>query len=169
MDARYFSNLYTWLRRQEGFSIICEYLNTFEIPEEFGLLSLIDRAPLTSSTESAIEQGRGGIEQEVLEAIEEGKVGFRGGWVSSIALDNLLKHLRVERKIPMNKRRELMQSLDYDWHPGLKEGRVNNTIPLDGGKPRLYVKNGHKHTGLLGGGEITRTYIEAQQEVVDEL
>lgn len=85
----------------------------------------------------------GSVEQEVLEAIEEGRQGFCGGWVSSKALDNLLKAIRADRTVPVGKRRDMMRSLGYDWHPALKDGRVNNVIMIDGGKPRLYIKVGH--------------------------
>jgi hypothetical protein len=98
-----------------------------------------------------------------MEAIEQGIAGFKGGWVSSMALDKLLIRLQAGRRIPINKRRELMQSLGYDWHPGLRDGRVTMTVTPDGGKPRLYIKAGHEHTGLLGGGEIARAYEESQK------
>lgn len=163
MDADYFSAMYGWLRNQDGFSMVCEYLNEYQIPAEFGLACLQDRAPITSTTEAAIEQGRGSIEQEILEAIGEGLIGFKNGWVSSMALDKLLTRLNANRRIPLNKRRDLMQVLGYDWHPGLKDGRLNNVVLPDGGKPRLYIINGHKHTGLLGGGEIAKAYSDDQK------
>lgn len=41
--------------------------------------------------------------------------------------------------VPRNKRRELLRSLGYDWHPALEgtNGRVNNVVMPDNGKPRL--------------------------------
>ena len=121
-----------------------------------------NRAPDTSSTLLAIQASLGGVEQEIMEAIDEGRQGFAGGWVSSKALDNLLRSMRAERQIPPGKRRDLMQSLGYDWHPALKDGRVNNVIMIDGGKPRLYIKVGHIHANLEKAADVERYYAAAQ-------
>ena len=121
-----------------------------------------NRAPDTTSTTLAIQASLGGVEQEILEAIDEGRQGFAGGCVSSKALDNLLRSMRAERQIPPGKRRDLMQSLGYDWHPALKDGRVNNVIMIDGGKPRLYIKVGHIHANLEKAADVERYYAAAQ-------
>lgn len=121
-----------------------------------------NRAPDTSSTLLAIQASLGGVEQEIMEAIDEGRQGFAGGWVSSKALDNLLRSMRAERQIPPGKRRDLMMSLGYDWHPALKDGRVNNVIMIDGGKPRLYIKVGHIHANLERAADVERYYAAAQ-------
>lgn len=124
-----------------------------------------NRAPDTSSTLLAIQASLGGVEQEIMEAIDEGRQGFAGGWVSSKALDNLLRSMRAERQIPPGKRRDLMRSLGYDWHPALKEGRVNNVIMIDGGKPRLYIRLGHIHANLEKVADVERYYAAAQGDV----
>lgn len=124
-------------------------------------------APNTSSTALAISESRGSIEQEVLEAIEEGRPGFRGGWVSSKALDTLLVQLRAGSRVPPAKRRDMMRSLGYDWHPALKDGRVNNALFTDGGsKPRLYVKEGHLCLNITTPSEVARQYEAAQGDPV---
>lgn len=161
MGGDYFPNLYTWLRA-EGYAIVSELLHTMPIPSEFNPAGACQRAPMTSTTEQAIEAGLGSIEQEVREAIEQGEQGFRGGWVSSMALDVLLETLNASRRVPINKRRELLMQLGYDYHPGLKDGRVNNTLLPDGGKPRLFIKNTHPHRALIGASEIGRAYSAAQ-------
>jgi hypothetical protein len=80
-----------------------------------------------------------------------------------VAFDRLLQNARAARAIPQNKRRELLQSLGYDWHPGLNSGRVNTAIPLDEGKkPRLFIHAGHIHANLRTSAEIARRYQEAQ-------
>lgn len=164
MLGDYFGKLYGWLYNQDGFAIVNDFLHNFLIPEQYGYNCLISRAPETSSTEQAISHGLGGIEQEILETISEGVLqGFKGGWVSSKALERLLDKLKATRYIPVNKRRDLMRSLGYDWHPGLKEGRVNNPIPLDGGKPRLYIKDNHEDLNLIGSSQIAKAYVEAQK------
>lgn len=126
-----------------------------------------NRAPDTSSTALAISESRGSIEQEVMEAIEEGRPGFRGGWVSSKALDTLLVQLRAGSRVPPAKRRDMMRSLGYDWHPALKDGRVNNALFTDGGsKPRLYIREGHLCLNVDTPSEVARQYEAAQGDPV---
>ena len=161
MGGDYFPNLYNWLRR-EGYAIVANYLATYPIPDELNPAGACHRAPITSSTEEAVTASMGSIEQEILEAIEEGRPGFAGGWISSKAVERLLQSQRMERAIPRNKRRDLLQSLGYDYHPALKDGRANNVISMDGGKPRLFIKQGHIHANLTNGAEVARQYQEAQ-------
>ena len=52
-------------------------------------------APVTSSMSEAVSLSLGAVEQEIQEAIAEGRVGFKGGWVSSLALATLLEQLRA--------------------------------------------------------------------------
>jgi hypothetical protein len=161
MHGDYFPNLYGWLK-QDGYAIVADYLETFQIPRELNPADLCIRAPETSTTHEAIAASLGGIEQEILEAIDEGRPGFCGGWVSSMAFERMLESRNSAKAIPINKRREILQSLGYDWHPGLKNGRVNNVIMLDGGKPRLFIKAGHIHSNLQSAVEIAKQYQEAQ-------
>lgn len=105
----------------------------------------------------------GSVEMEVLEAIDQGEQGFKGGWVSSMALDKLLTRTKLDGRIPRNMRRELLEGLGYVWHPGLHQGRVNNDVMPDGGKPRLFVKPGGPAWDLQGPAEIARAYTAAQQ------
>jgi len=74
----------------------------------------------------------------------------------------LLVQLKAERRIPRNKRRAMLQSLGYDWHPGLTNGRVSSPIAAEGGKSRLFIRDGHIHAGLTVSTEISRLYSEAQ-------
>lgn len=161
MAGDYFPKLYRWLKA-DGYAIVADYLETFQIPQEFNPADLCIRAPETSTTHEAITASLGGIEQEVLEAVEEGRPGFCGGWISSMAFEKLLESRNAAKAIPINKRRELLQTLGYDWHPGLKNGRVNNIIMFDGGKPRLFIKAGHIHINLQSPAEIAKHYQEAQ-------
>lgn len=161
MGGDYFPRLYAWAR-SGGYAIVNEYLSTYAIPDELNPATSCQRAPRTSSTDDAIAAGLGGIEQEVMEAIEQGKPGFAGGFVSSMALDGLLAAMGRQSRVPINKRRELMQSIGYDWHPGLVRGRVNNTVAPDGGKPVLFVKLGHPAERLVSGAEIAKAYSTAQ-------
>lgn len=165
MDGDYFPRLYDWLKREGGFAAVTHYLEHYNIPAQYNPATHCQRAPETSSTHEAVNASLGSVEQEILEAIEEGRQGFANGWVSSKALDNLLKSLRAERAVPVGKRREMMRTLGYDWHPALKDGRVNNVIMIDGGKPRLYIKVGHIHANLERPADVERYYAAAQGDV----
>lgn len=163
MGPDYMIGLYHWLENEDGYAKVTHLLKTIKIPDHMNPAKGCIRAPATSSTDAAISQSLGTAEQEVLEAIEQGNAGFRDGWVSSIHLDKLLEKLGKARTISLNRRRDLMRNLGYDWHPGLGEGgRVNNVIMPDGGKPRLYIKRGHPLSGLTNAAEIARAYSAAQ-------
>jgi hypothetical protein len=157
----YFPRLYRWLR-EGGFAIVNEYLRTYQIPPMFNPADAAHRAPETSSTTEAIAVSLGGVEQEVLEAIAEDRVGFRGGWVSSIQLAALLdaRH-HGPRRLSHAKRREMLGSIGYKVHPGLPGGRASIEIPAERGRPTLYVKSGSAEA-LLGQMEAIRAYQIAQ-------
>lgn len=161
LTEEYFCELFAWLNK-DGYAIVADLLETYDIPDEFNPATHCKRAPITSSTEDAIFHGLTVVEQEILEAIEEGRLGFKGGWISSFALDILLKEIKANGRIPINKRKDVLKTLGYIWHPGLKEGRVNNLIIPDGGKPRLFIKIGHEACNIVGPSEIARAYTEAQ-------
>lgn len=164
MSGDYFPKLYAWLRNG-GYEIVNEFLSTYDIPPEFNPANG-HIAPLTSSTEEAIEYGLGRAEQEILEAIEREEVGFRGGWVSSMFIDKLLERIRADSRIPPNKRRDMMLNLGYDWHPALKDGRVNNSTFPDGGKPRLFIrKDNATLRAITNPAEISRAYAAAQNNI----
>ena len=171
MTGNYFPDYYNWLNGQgryagqpSGYAVISELLHTYQIPAEFGLEALRGRAPDTASTEDAITLGMGRVEQEIIEAVDQNLPGFSGGWISSLMLDRMLDTLRMSGRIPPNRRRELLQSLGYDWHPGLPQGRVHNTLMYpDGGKPRLFVRVDGPLTTLTGASDIAQAYSLAQQ------
>lgn len=160
MDGDYFPDLWDWLN-DEGYAIVADYLATFAVEAAYNPARRSHRAPETSSSRQAVTASQGAAEQEVREAIEEGRPGFAGGWVSSKFLDQLLDSIRA--RVPRNKRREMMRSLGYDWHPGLPDGRVNDVTAPDNGKPKLYIREGHAALALTGVAEIARAYTAAQQ------
>lgn len=165
MTGDYFSKLYDWLKYEGGFAMVTNYLENYQIPVGYNPAVDCQRAPDTSSTLEAVESSRGSVEMEILEAIDEGRTGFAGGWISSKAVDKLLKEMRAERQIPLNKRRDMLMSLGYDWHPALKDGRSNSVIMIDGGKPRLFIKQGHIHANLTNPADVVRHYAAAQGDV----
>jgi primase-polymerase (primpol)-like protein len=169
MDGEYFPELYSWLNNG-GFARVNHYLSTYPIPEELNPAGKCHRAPETSSTREAITSSMGGVEQEILEAIEENRIGFAGGWVSSVHLDKMLQHTRLASRIPQNKRREILRQLGYDWHPTLSDGRVNNPVGIDDHKkPRLYIRKGHIHTFLGTTMEVVKAYVDAQTDIAKEV
>lgn len=162
MDSAYMNRLYDWAKAG-GYAAVTHYLRTYQVPAEFNFAAGCQRAPKTSSTAEAIERGRGRVEQEILEATEQGRPGFAGGWISSIALDKLLKEIRMDARIPINRRRDLLRSLGYDWHPVLTRGQTDNTVLPDGGRPRLFVPANHPSLMLQRAADVAKAYSAAQQ------
>jgi len=162
LDGDYFPRLYAWLRGG-GYAIVADYLATYPIPEHLNPAGACHRAPQTSSTDAAVSESLGSIEQEILELVEEGKPGFAGGWISSMAIERMLASLRADRVIPRNRRREMLQSLGYDWHPALPGGRTPKVLMEEGGKPRLFVRSGHPDQMIADAGEAVLAYLRAQQ------
>jgi hypothetical protein len=172
MCGDYFPDLYDWFKGKGayaegglsyGYAVVNWYLQTqYVLSAEFDPAGACQEAPSTSSSAAAIKASMGTIEQEILEAIEQDEQGFRGGWVSSAALTKLLA--RIGKGIPINKRRSVMQSLGYDWHPHLKDGRATHPTILDGpGKIRIYAKRDALITQITDHREIMAKYISAQQ------
>jgi hypothetical protein len=166
MTNKYFQELYEWLRAG-GYAIVSELLHTWPIPDEFNPAGSCQRAPTTTATEEAITESLGNVEQEILEAVKQGLPGFAGGWVSSLALGTLLEEKRASNKIPHNKRKALMESLGFIQHPGLVDGRLNNTVLPDGGKPKLYILATSIDRLLTNPSEIARSYSVAQGAIAN--
>jgi len=153
MHGNYFPQLYDWARTG-GYAIITDYLIGYRIDSKFNPTTECHRAPETSSTHEALILSLEGIEQEIIEAVEEEMIGFRGGWISSVALKQLLKE--NGRKVAPNKRKELLLNLGYH-----KKGRMNRGSIIDGAKkPTLYVRE-HLLT-LNPGVETEIAYLNAQ-------
>jgi len=161
MNGEYFPRLYAWFRA-DGCAIINNFLRSYVIPDELNPATKCHRAPETTSTQEAIQYGLGMVEQEIQEAIGQGRSGFCGGWISSLALDQLLQERRI--KLAPNKRKEVLENLGYVYHPGLRNGRVNSTISDGGitGKPRLYIPRGHILGNITSPSEIASRYIADQ-------
>lgn len=162
LDLDYFTSFFSWINKGDGLGIIYDYLMSYTIKKEYNP-ALGTRAPITSSNESAIMQGLGRVEQEIQEAIDQDIPGFRYPWVSSIALDRLLDNIGAIRKIPPNRRRELMKSIGYDWHPALKDGRVSQVLVNEGGRPRLYIRTDHPDRNIETPSQVIKAYQEIQK------
>jgi hypothetical protein len=136
MTKDYFRKLRSW-RLGEGREIVADYLMRFEIPDEWNPARDSITCPETTATKEAITAGLGAAEQEVLEHIAQKTVGFRGGWISSTALDRVLAAIGKGQVLARNKRREMLESLGYMPHPALPDGR-STVADTDGTRPHLY-------------------------------
>lgn len=159
MGGAYFPKLWAWAK-VEGYAIITNFLQSYQIPAALNPAGVCQRAPKTSSTQEAVFQSRTFVEQEIMEAIESDTVGFRGGWIGSLALDRFLQDKRVS--LAYNKRREVITRLGYSYHPALPGGRATRSVLIEGGKPRLYMTAGHIARNIVDPQEIVRMYCEAQ-------
>lgn len=163
MGDEYFQKLNGWLEYEDGYAIVANYLEKYVIADEFNPTKM-SCAPLTGSTGEAIAAGLGGIEQDILEAVAQGQVGFMGGWISSVAVERLMERRRGKGTVPNNKRKDMMASLGYVLHPHLPDGRVTSMVAIDGGsKPRLYIKRGHLSGLLTTNHQIVEAYTRAQE------
>lgn len=162
MGGDYFPKFYGWLREQGGFAIVSELLHSMPIPREYDPLHTLHRAPNTSTTEMAIVESLGGVEQHIVEAVAQGIPGFMGGWVSSIKLEHLLETLNLAGKITHQKRKQMLLDMGYITHPALADGRTNNPVQPDGRKPQLFVKAGSPLAQIQGAAEVARAYTQAQ-------
>lgn len=101
MDQTYFDTFYGWLDFGSGLEIIADYLLNY--PVERGALP--KRAPITSSTQEALERSRGPLERLLSELILDARPGFRNGWISSVAFKSAIKEagLSVRSDITIEK------------------------------------------------------------------
>ena len=162
LTREYFKQLYNWRENQQGKEIICDYLNTYPINPEFNPASCGD-APRTSSKQEAVEQSYSPIEQEVLEAILNEDIGFRGGWISSSYFNSLLDRVKVGGRISLYRRARILQGLGYIKHPALADGRSVNILQPDNGKTRLYVKRDSVLLDLQDSRQVELEYMKAQR------
>jgi hypothetical protein len=92
MDDAYFNGLFTWLH-SGGNEIIADWLLNY--PIERGAIPM--RAPETSSQQEAVKVSRGPVEVAIVNAVEDGLAGFRGGYVSSLAVLKRLREVGVRQ------------------------------------------------------------------------
>lgn len=155
MDGQYFATLTNWLHHQQGYEKVAKFLQEYPIDEKFNPATTCLNAPRTSSYDATLDAAKGSVEQIVEEAIKEGRRGFRSPFVCGSALAELLNDLRKSSAVAPNKRRELMQSIGYDWHPSLREGRASKSLEQCGGvRPVIFVRKDHPVYQLKSSGEI---------------
>lgn len=160
LTEQYMGDLHDWLAA-DGFGVVATLLDTWPIPDELNPATRCVRAPVTSSTEQAISNSYSPMEQSVIEAIEEERPGFKGGWVSGTRLADYLHECGY--KVTPHQRDSLMEGLRYVRHPGLPGGRVNNPVLPDARRSVLYVSQLHGSMTLGTPAEIAAAYESANK------
>lgn len=164
MTGGYFKALYDWAESGGGFAAVTHYLKNYPIAAEFNPAGTCTVAPRTSTYAEVMEEAAGVVEQELIAATLEGRLGFVEPWISSQAVDKLLRETKLESRVPRNKRRALIESLGYVRHPHLHDGRTNNSVLPDGARTTLFVKTGHPVLELTGAAAIADRYSKTQHE-----
>jgi hypothetical protein len=108
MGGAYFDALYAWLEA-DGAANVADWLLDYPIAR--GAIPM--RAPSTSSMAEAVRLSRSPIERAVLEAVEDGREGFRGGYVSSLAIGRRAKEINGLRTPMQATLESIMQGLGY--------------------------------------------------------
>lgn len=108
MGEAYFNALYDWLDNG-GSAIVADWLLNY--PIERGAIP--KRAPTTTSTAEAIDLSRGPVERLILEAVEDGISGFRGGWISATAVLNRIKVTGAVRAVSPQTVATIIEGLGY--------------------------------------------------------
>lgn len=109
MNDAYFTNLYRWADNG-GAAYVTHWLLNYQI--ERGTIPM--RAPVTTSTGEAVKKSRGPVETTILDAITDGLQGFRGGWISSIAVNNRLRGTTV-RQVSGKTLATILEGLGYHF------------------------------------------------------
>lgn len=162
LTPEYFITFRDWLENRDGYAITAHYLQTLQLPETARPDRSI-RAPETTSTMLAHTASRTGAEQEILHAIEQGREGFRGGWISSHAVDMEFARSGRARSLSLNARRQVIDSLGYVPHPSLQDGLCAAPMP-DGQRYRLYLREGHPWAIIgLSAEQVRDGYLAAQR------
>lgn len=129
------------------------------------------RAPETAAKVEAIGESRAAWLQAVVGAIERGDVGFRGGFVSSHAIRDLMNQEGI-KSLPIGKHiGEGLKSVGYKYHQrprvDLEEAeRFEAAATGSNAKIRLYYK--HPELNALSPMELRDRYNTAQNAGADE-
>ena len=134
MQGEYFRELYDWAKNG-GYSHIHHYLKNYSIPKEFDPTKGDQRAPRTSSLEEAVSVSESLTQKLIREAIESEMLGFRNGYISSIAVKSMLRE--EGKKVSAHAMKEILKNLGYRCH-----GRTTRAscISVDRGqRPIIYA------------------------------
>lgn len=144
MTGDYFPNLYAWLRTGGGKEAVASYLMNYPIEPDFDPMGLAHRAPITSSTSEAIIASRGRLEQLIIDAVEEGKPGFKNGWLSSVQVSRIIKEDGI--RIGPQALKRVFEGLGY-----FNIGRSSRAFMQEGGvQPYLHNLDKNAPNGNYG-------------------
>jgi len=93
MNDEYFIDFHRWLKQEDGYAIVTNWLLNYKIKEG----DIPQRAPETSSHREALRLSRSPAEIIIEEAVQDGVPGFRGGFVSSLAIVKIMKSADFRR------------------------------------------------------------------------
>lgn len=110
LDGSFFPDLYHWLEK-DGYAFFAHYLMGFKIDPAMDPTGLSHRAPQTSSTNEAVALSLGPVEQEIIEAVESERKGFRGGWLNTHDIELLMRECRF--KISRSRMSLILRDLGY--------------------------------------------------------
>lgn len=153
------NGLITWAKA-DGWAHVAHYLMTDPVDADFSP----QYAPDTTSAAEHIRVSFGAAEQEILEKARAGVPGFAGGYINSVRVDELLTSMGRARALPREQRQAMIESLGYQVHPGLPEGRLAGLLSDGTTGPVIYVTDDHTTLGLTDA-KIIRGLYEAAQKV----
>lgn len=154
MDGGYFDDLYGWLK-SGGYAAVASWFDTYTDVS----CNVMGRAPQTSSTDAAIMESLGGVEQDIIEAVDLERVGFRSGLISSLALDQLLNE--KGHRLQTKRKAKVLGDMGYIRHPNLPEGKLK----MQGTCLRVYVQSGHMMENA--GADVIRERLTSLVDVFD--
>lgn len=168
LTPQFYADLWDWARgrgayagQSSGFSRITHFLYNHKIPDMLNPATILSRAPRTSVWDLFVVSSAGPAEQEILEAVAQGRPGFCSGWISSHMLDLLLNEKRLGKTVPLNVRASMLKRLGYEPHPHLPNGRATQNVNPDGARPRLFAKVGHPICSLTSPVDICNHYTQS--------
>ncbi|WP_312773962.1 phage NrS-1 polymerase family protein [Atlantibacter hermannii] len=154
MDKAYFTGLFDWLK-SGGYAAVADWFDKYTVAS----CDVMGRAPQTSSTEEAIMESLGGVEQDIIEAVDLERVGFRSGLISSLALDQLLNE--KGHRLQTKRKAKVLGDMGYIRHPNLPEGKLK----MQGTCLRVYVQSGHMMENA--GADVIRERLTSLVDVFD--
>lgn len=150
LTETYFDKLWAWAEGG-GWAHVAHYLLTDPIDKGFNA----KKCPITSCTAEHIRVSRSPAEQEILEAVRCGALGFRGGWINLTKVNHLLDSRR--NRASLDTRRAMVEGLGYVPHPGLPAGQLLTPLS-DMTVPILYVLPDHTSLKVTDPAVIKQMY-----------
>ena len=139
------------------------FILNYKADPQFDFSLGCNTAPHTSTTEDAIIASRDNIIDLLLEVIESGHVGFRGNFISSTYLSNLISLPGHKGLISFAQRSKILKELDYIPHPGLYKGRAKRNVLPDNKRPTIYVTKDHPTLKMTDDEAILKAYEDANK------